>query len=184
MSTTPHVLLAIDPGVESGLALFLDGVLRYAESVRSDYPTDVVTKNLAIRRALGFLPGVKPEYRLTYATEDQFLQGCSPNRFKSVAQLIRNSTCWETLLRIQGWDIANKAWPSTWQSFWHIKGKSDQRKQLSRNLVCNMYARPRPIAGKLTDNISDAILIGLHHLATQEDTPRPVQTLATTYGRS
>ena len=179
MIHTPHVLIAIDPGKHSGLALLLDGVLRYAETVTSEFPTQIGPKINAVRRALTFIDDVTPDHKLTFVTEAQFLKG-GPVRFKSVSQIVRSATCWEVLARVQGWSIAHPVWPSTWQKLWKMTGKSPQLKEQSVSLVCGMYPRPRPVAGKLTDNISDAILIGLYYLSTHSFLP--AEELAIAYG--
>ena len=183
MSTSSTIVLSVDPGASSGLALFKDGKLRYADNIKSDYPTEIGPKVSAMRRALGFIDvSTLPGTTMTFVSETQFLKGKGGARFQSVAQIIRNAACWETVARFQGWKVATSLWPATWQKHWRLKGKTEDRKRLSMSAVNMMYPRPRPIVGRLTDNVSDAILIGLYYMSTTVDPPQRVIDLSATYG--
>lgn len=158
------LLIAVDPGASSGVAVYAEGRLVHVERVQS-HAVDPWPKIGAIRRAgraldLPATAGGKlvGSPRAYFATEDQYL---GHGNAQSMAELARNAACWETCAAIMGYTVRPRENPKVWQAAYGLHGRGKNhawRAERIREIVaaqCNGLA-----ALAEQEDVQAAILLG------------------------
>jgi len=143
-------LIAIDPGLKSGVAVFSDGRLLTAMEVNASEAAQ------AMARMMNGEPTV-------CAIEDQYMG--AGRAFKSIKTLIEIAGHWRLLAESYGMKTM-KVNPKSWQASLKVKGQGNARraqcKRLSQEYAVAIWGER---AKAWTDNVSDAAHIGRWALA-------------------
>jgi len=141
-------LIAIDPGLRSGIAIFHDGKLADAFEVR---PHEA--------RSKVFHPAERClEPNVTVAIEEQYMG--AGKAFKSIRTLIEIAGYWRLLAESHGMKTM-RVNPRSWQAILKVKGQGNARraqlKKLSKEYAVALWGER---AREWSDNITDACHIG------------------------
>ncbi len=147
-------LIAIDPGLQSGVAFFEAGQLLDAYEAKPDRAGEI------IRRNNFYINGIS---QVTVAIESQFLgEGKSK---KSIFTLIEIAGYWRLLAESYGM-MTMRVNPKSWQKSLLVRGQGNARraqlKRLSREYAVAIWGER---AKEWSDNVTDACHIGRWALA-------------------
>ena len=144
-------LIAIDPGLKSGVAVFDDGELYEAHEMRPSAARFIFS---------GTYTAVTPH---TVAIEEQYMG--AGKAFKSIRTLIEIAGYWRLLAESYGMKTM-RVNPRSWQAVLKVKGQGNARraqlKKLSRQYAVSIWGER---AKAWSDNVTDACHIGRWALA-------------------
>ena len=163
-----NITVGVDPGNQSGIAIFAGPDLVYAALVKSK-SLDFKTKAEAIRTGLkvadvpmtrsGKIKGKSVKFYI----EGQFIGGKGdPRRYSAVESQIESRTTWTVVAGIIGLEYVEKILPVSWQAqFGLAKGKRawriEEYTQIGRKHYPTFFKKTK--AGM--DNVAAAILLTL-----------------------
>lgn len=157
-----HITFAIDPGINAGLALFVDKELVCTKFLKTR-PRSYTDKQECILAAINEASlqevfGESIEERIIqFVVEDQFL-GMS---FRTVKSIIENSLTWIIAANMLGFREIKQVYPNSWQAMLGMNGKKCTRKwrEARTREICH---RVFPETEGVKIDICSAVLLGLY----------------------
>lgn len=152
------MIVAVDPGKTSGVALVDGARLVYAGKVVSE-DVDPYPKVRELRKALELAGG---EQRLYFVTEAQYIG--NTKAIASTIQVVRNAATWAVCARLLKIGDLGTVWPASWQALFGLSGGGADRAMVDKlrwNLVARRFGTVLGRTGR-DPNVQSALLIGLY----------------------
>ena len=151
--THSTLILAIDPGVTSGLAALLDGRLVHTRTAngRPGNAEDMAGQVLV----LGLCAETRGHTRRYVVCEQQHM--AAGKGFASVRALIASATAWETVAALRGYEVLPRVHPATWRSTMGVRART--RKAAKDQAIKIARLRFGLVLGP---DEAEAALLGLH----------------------